>query len=240
MSLRDSPIVTMVNSAVFVTAAVSAVIGWVSWVVTFTPWSRLMPSVYFVPFFTLAFPLFGWSIFVAASPRGREPRRREPADLLEAVPRGARALIAVAGAAAGASFVTAMAALPGQPGYDPSSHRYSYDDHGTLIPATRAGYLHAVAVQDRLFLGGAMLFTSIAAAVTYQERKRRKQSSAVQLTPLPRKICAQRRFRMSPRPLRGRPWPGSLPSATLEVPLVSPATEFAEEFASGAIHTQWL
>ena len=175
LSLRDTPIVTMVNSAVFVTATVSATICWVSWVVTFTPWARLMPSAYFVPFFTLAFPLFFWAIFVANSPRGGQSRRREAADLLEAVPRGARVLIAVTFAAAATSFVIGMAGLPGQPGYDPSTHRYSYDDHGTLIPATRAGYLHAVAAQDRLFLGGAMLFTTVAAAVTYQERKRRRE-----------------------------------------------------------------
>ncbi len=43
-----------------------------------------------------------------------------------------------------------------------------------LIPATRAAYLHAVAVQNRLFLGAALVFTSVAAAVTWRERNRRR------------------------------------------------------------------
>jgi hypothetical protein len=75
-------------------------------------------------------------------------------------------------------FVTSLAAmlsLPGQPEYEPGSRRYVYDNHGELIPATRAAYLHAVAVQNRLFLGAALVFTSVAVAITWQERNRRRR-----------------------------------------------------------------
>ena len=74
-----------------------------------------------------------------------------------------------------ASFVTAMPSLVGQPEYDKGKHRYFYDDHGTLIPATRTGYLHAVAAQNRLFLGVALVFLTAAVAITWDERNRRRR-----------------------------------------------------------------
>jgi hypothetical protein len=81
---------------------------------------------------------------------------------------------ATARAVAVASFVTAMPSLTGQPEYDKPKHRYFYNDHGTLIPATRTGYLHAVAAQNRLFLGVALVFLAAAVAITWDERNRRR------------------------------------------------------------------
>jgi hypothetical protein len=159
-----------INTAVCLTGTVSAVLGWVSWVVTFTPWSRFMPAAYFVPFFVVTFPLFGWSLFVL--PRYKVPRRRHPADMLQALPRRAQVLVAAAVPAAAVSFLSGLSGLQGQPEYDPRSGRYFYDDHGVLIPTTRASYMHAVAAQNRIFLGVALVFTSYAAAVTYGKRSR--------------------------------------------------------------------
>lgn len=62
--VRGTPVVTWLNSAVCVIAAVSAVAVAVSWLLTFSPWTQFMSSGYFVPFFTLMFPLFGWAVFV--------------------------------------------------------------------------------------------------------------------------------------------------------------------------------
>ncbi len=76
--------------------------------------------------------------------------------------------------AAGVSFLTGIGSLPGQPGYDPAKHRYFYDNGGTLIPATHVGYLHAVAAQNRLFLGVTLVFTWAAAAIAWGERSRRR------------------------------------------------------------------
>lgn len=174
MDVRDSPLVTVLNSAVCVIAAALAAAVAASWLLTFTPWTQFMSSSYFVPFFTLMFPLFGWSVFVLSVVRRPQGARRRPADLLKEFPRAKVPLI-VTGAAAVVSFLTGMASLPGQPGYDPGRRRYFYDDHGTLIPATRAGYLHAVAAQNRLFLGVSLVFITAAVVITWDERNRRRR-----------------------------------------------------------------
>ena len=165
---------TILNSAVCFIAAPTAAVTAVSWLLTFTPWARFMPDVFFVPLFFLTFPLFGWSVFVLSVVRRPPGSRRQPADPLKEIPR-ARVPLALAGAAAVASFVTAMPSLVGQPEYDKGKHRYFYDDHGTLIPATRTGYLHAVAAQNRLFLGVALVFLTAAVAITWDERNRRRR-----------------------------------------------------------------
>jgi len=172
--VRDSPVVTVLNSAVCVIALPIAAVAAVSWLLTFTPWARFMSDVYFVPLFFLTFPLFGWSVFILSVVRRPPGSRRQTADPLKEIPR-ARVPLALAGAAAVASFVTAMPSLTGQPEYDKGKHRYFYNDHGTLIPATRTGYLHAVAAQNRLFLGVALVFLTAAVAITWDERNRRRR-----------------------------------------------------------------
>src|ERR1700731_4451856 len=135
----------MLNLAVFFLAAASAVAGGVSWLLTFPPWTQFMPSGYFQPFFLLMFPLVGWSVFIRSA-RRQGQGRRQATGLLDEFPRRWRvALAAILIAVFGASLA-AIASLPGQPEYEPGSRRYVYDNHGVLIPATRAAYLHAVAV----------------------------------------------------------------------------------------------
>ncbi len=174
MDVRDTPVVRWLNSAVCLVAAASATAVAASWLLTFTPWTQFMSGSYFAPFFFLMFPLFGWAVFVTNVLRRPAGSRRPPADLLKEVPRGARVPLIAAGVAAGVSFLTGIGSLPGQPGYDPAKHRYFYDDGGTLIPATHAGYLHAVAAQNRLFLGVTLVFTLAAAAIAWGERSRRR------------------------------------------------------------------
>jgi len=146
----------------------------VSWALTFTPWTQWMPPSYFVPFFVLAFPLFGWAVFVLRRRYSGTARRR--IDPLELMPKGARVPFGLLFFAVLIGFGLSMSSLPGQPEYDPGSHRYFYDDHGTPVPTTRAGYLHAVAAQDRLFLGGALVFTSVALIIAWEERRRQREA----------------------------------------------------------------
>jgi hypothetical protein len=205
----------MLNSAVFFTAAASALVAGVSWLLTFTPWTQFMSSGYFAPFFFLMFPLFGWGVFVSSVWRpGRN--RRQVTDLLDEFPRRIRVAFGIIAAAVFVTFLLAKSSLPGQPEYEPGSLRYVYDEHGVLVPTTHAAYLHAVAVQNRLFLGFVMLFTSVAAAVTWQERNRR-------------------RGRVTPegwlRPARPRP-KIPLPAAAL---VVAAAVALAGTIASGAL-----
>jgi hypothetical protein len=137
----------MLNSAVFFTAAASALVAGVSWLLTFTPWTQFMSSGYFAPFFFLMFPLFGWGVFVSSVWRpGRN--RRQVTDLLDEFPRRIRVAFGIIAAAVFVTFLLAKSSLPGQPEYEPGSLRYVYDEHGVLVPTTHAAYLHAVAVQN--------------------------------------------------------------------------------------------
>ncbi len=176
----------MLTSVVLVLGTASAAIGGVSWVLTFTPWTQWMPSSYFVPFFTLAFPLSFWAVFVLTRGRRRKDRRR--LDMLQVIPPGARVPFGALFVAVWISLFVSVGSLPGQPEYEPGSQRYYYDDHGTLVPATRAGYLHAIATQDRLFLGAALVFTSFATIVAWGERKRQRDLIGPGRTPRPRPV----------------------------------------------------
>jgi hypothetical protein len=187
LRIRDTPLFSALNSVVFFVAVTSAVAGGVSWLLTFTPWTSFMSASYFVPFFVLAFPLVGWSVLVVfmrhpeRRSRGRlsrqqrqEQARAQQTALLEAIPARLRIPLGALFAAVVVATLLSRSALPGSPEYDPTSRRYYSNSHGTLTPITRAAYLHAVTAQDQLFLGGALLFTSIAVAVTWQERRLRR------------------------------------------------------------------
>jgi len=191
LHVRDTPLVTMLNSAVCFIAAASAVVGGVSWLLTFTPWTQFMSSGYSIPFFYLTFPLFGWSVVVLTFVRRPDRDQRLPVSLVKELPRGFRIPFVLLFVAVWATGLAAITSLHGQPEYEPGLRRYVYDDHGVLIPATRAAYLHAVVVQNRLFLGVAMLFTFVAVAVTWDERSRRR-----------RDVVTPRRWRhpVKPRP----------------------------------------
>lgn len=171
---RDSRGVTVLNSTVCFVATAAATAAAVSWLVTFTPWARYLPTAYFVPLFILVFPLAGWSAYVLkAGQRPREPGQPPAEPLLEL--ERVKIPIALAGSVAIVSFGTAIPSLAsGTPGYDRRHHRYFYNLHGTLVPATRTGYLHAIAAQNRLFLGFALIFLTGAAVVTREARSRRR------------------------------------------------------------------
>lgn len=165
-SLVDTPLFAIFNAGVCVTAAIVAAACWISWAVTFTPWAQHLPSALFVPFFVLVFPLFGWSVWLQTVARRPAGARRPSADWMKAIPRGGRILVALAAAAAVAGRSTAASALGGQPGYDPATHRYVLDNHGNLTPVSRAAYLHALAVQNRLVLGVTLVFITVALGIT--------------------------------------------------------------------------
>jgi hypothetical protein len=216
LRVRDTPAFTRLNLAVLFTAAASALVGGVSWLLTFTPWTQFMSSGYFQPFFLLIFPLFGWSVFVR-SVRRPERDRRQATGLLNEFPPRWRLTFGLIVTAVFATSLAAMVSLPGQPEYEPGSRRYVYNDHGTLIPATRAAYLHAVAVQNRLFLGAALVSTSFAVAITWQERNRRRRDL---VTP-----------RGGPRPVRPHP---KIPLLAAALALTA-AVALAGSIASGAL-----
>jgi hypothetical protein len=173
-SFAGTPLFAILNAGVCAIAAIAAAACWISWAVTFTPWAPHLPSALFVPFFVLAFPLFGWSVWLQAVARRPAGARRASADWIKAIPRAGRVLVGVAVAAAVAGGSTAMTALGGQPEYDPATHQYVLDSHGNLTLVSRAAYLHALAVQNRLFLGGALVFITVAFCVAYGDWSRHR------------------------------------------------------------------
>ncbi|HEX4288863.1 MAG TPA: hypothetical protein VH021_08110, partial [Trebonia sp.] len=140
MRVRDTPLFSVLNSAAFFIAAASAAVGGTSWVLTFTTWTSFMSPSYFTPFFVLAFPLVGWSVFAVHRRHpgwrgGRRVNRQQRKDrahaqqaaLLAAIPARLRIPLGVLVAAV---VVTSLLSpsLPGAPGYDPSTGHYFYDD----------------------------------------------------------------------------------------------------------------
>ena len=75
LAVGDTPIITLLNSAVYFLAAACATACGVSWLATFTPWTQFMSANYDIPFFVAMFPLFGWSVFVVQARRRGAPRR---------------------------------------------------------------------------------------------------------------------------------------------------------------------
>src|SRR4029077_15451011 len=78
----DSPVVTILNSAVCFIAAPTAAVTAVSWLCPSAAWARFIPAVFFVLLFFLPFPLFGWSVFVLSVVRRPPGTRRQAADPL--------------------------------------------------------------------------------------------------------------------------------------------------------------
>jgi hypothetical protein len=196
-SFTDTPLFAMLNTGACVTAAIVAAACLISWAVTFTPWAGHLPSTVFVPFFILAFPLFAWSVWLLAAARRRPGPWRPSADWFSAIPRGCQVLVALAIAAAVAGGLTAVGALGGQPGYDPATHQYSLNNHGTLTVVSRAAYLHALAAQNRLFLGVTLVFLTAAFSITYGDWSRNRPGSSSLRGSFP--------LRRLPRPDRPRP-----------------------------------
>jgi hypothetical protein len=185
-SFADTPLFAFLNAGVCVIAAIAAAACWISYAVTFTPWAQHLPSALFMPFFLLAFPLFGWSVWLQAVVRRPAGAGRVPGSWIKAIPRAGRVLVAAAAAAAVAGGSTAITALGGQPEYDPATHRYVLNSHGNLTAVSRAAYLHALALQNRLFLGGTLVFITVAFCIAYADWSRhRLEGSPLRWFPRP-------------------------------------------------------
>ena len=179
---------TVVNAVVCVVGTAVSLAALVGLLVTFLPGtSALGPDAFVVPF-VLAFPLWGWMFLVLArrphpalgggstGPRASDRRWTGVGSLIDAVPVPARVVLPVVFLGAWLIGLTAIGGLRGQPEIDPTTGRYVENDHGRLLPVSRADYLHAVAVQNRLFLSVALVFTSIATAVAWGEWSRRRRA----------------------------------------------------------------
>jgi len=143
-----------------------------------------MPDWIFAPFFTFA--IVAAIVTVATIAISHGSRSLQGLRLVRRLPLGLVALLVVLGAA---FFVTGPAELfrsvPGQPGYNPSTHQYYFDNHGGIIPTDRAHYLAAVATQTRAFLSFAIGATCVVILLGLTELRRRRMAVVPRLGEIP-------------------------------------------------------
>jgi hypothetical protein len=65
--------------------------------------------------------------------------------------------------------ITSITSIGGQPTV--SGGHYYLNDHGSLIPVTKAGYEHALVLQQRIFTGIPSIFFALGALVHYPRRR---------------------------------------------------------------------
>ena len=129
---------------------------------TYLPGTPFVPTGLVLLLFVGVFPTF----FIALWRAGYGGRRIRLWDILDGVP-GLAVLGCVALLIISSTLVVgpAVSNLPGQPEID--NGRYEFNDHGQLIPATKAAYEHGVALNDRVFGGGALIFYTVAAVLSW-------------------------------------------------------------------------
>lgn len=186
----DSPAFTILNTAACVVGTLSLAVAAPLVVLTFLDRSPLGTGEFSAPF-GLVFPLWAW-MFVTLYQRGLVRRRGRRygtwftgggatrgrwRNTVALIPRPLRFVAIGLFAASWIVGATGTKGLGGQPQYDPTTGRYSLNDHGYPVPVSHAGYVHAVALQNRLFLSVAMAFTAIATAVAWGEWQRRRETS---------------------------------------------------------------
>jgi len=188
---------TTINS-VFLVLAIFVLVGdFVTWSLSFASPHFVMPDWIFAPFFAFTFVAFFVAVLAMQSAHGWK-NRRIPINFkrFTSLPGVAKAaLVALAIVAVWSGPVSLFTGVPGQPGYNATTHQYYYDDHGAITLTTRAHYLAASAVQTRAFISYAMLFTIFAILIMDSERRFRRSvviapvsSFAVSTSPAPRFI----------------------------------------------------
>lgn len=184
----DTPIATVINAVACTIGALSLTAAIVLSILTFFDKSPFGTGE-FVPSFTLIFPLWGWGFVVLAGNGLVRTRRRTPfatgagfggsRSIMGLAPLRARRVVPILVCAGLVSAASSLNSLGGQPEFDASTHKFALDDHGVLTDVSYAAYVHAVALQNRLFLSGAIVFSSLATAVALGEWQRRRAAPSV-------------------------------------------------------------
>lgn len=189
----DSPAAGVLNVAalsvgVFVLGCIVLLLGWtlLGPVENFMPWPAAV-------LFVFIFPLFFWAIAISI---GRSQRAGERLELtgprmrrrqlnrggiplpLKFLPRWATGVMVAVFVLCWISGMLVFASndLPGQPSYNPTTSTYSANNHGSVIPLSKAKYDQAVRAQDRLFLSVELAFVVVAVGAASDELIRRRRS----------------------------------------------------------------
>jgi hypothetical protein len=175
---------TELMKALVVAAVICLVSDLVIWGLTFASPSLVMPDWIFAPFF--AFGILGTLVTVAVIVTSHGRHSLDGIRLVRRLPVWLVAGLIVLGAV---FFITGPAQLfrsvPGQPGYNASTHQYYFDNHGEVIPTDRAHYLSAVATQTRFFLSFAIVITCVMILLSGAELRRRRVVTVPRLSEIP-------------------------------------------------------
>jgi hypothetical protein len=144
-------------------ASVLAAIGGLMWLLSFVPGSPTAPFWGFVvfPCFALMFPVFFVTIIDANLRRRGRSGLRSPLPLKLPGWRGAAAGVIFVGVWLASMAVFFGGGLTGQP--FERDGRYFTDNHGTETEVTRDDWLEQNALSSRLFAGGVLVFSGLAA-----------------------------------------------------------------------------
>jgi hypothetical protein len=176
---------TALVETLVVAAGICLVSDLVIWGLTFASPSLTMPDWIFAPFF--GFGIVGTLATVAMIVTSHGRRSLDGIRLVRRLPVWLVAGLIVLGAV---FFITGPAQLfrrvPGQPGYNASTHQYYFDNHGDVIPTDRAHYLSAVATQTRGFLSFVIVVTCVMILLGGAELRRRRVVAVPRLSEIPK------------------------------------------------------
>jgi hypothetical protein len=131
---------------------------------TLAPGAPVVPQWPQFVLFPLIFVVHFSSVLRLTSDRGRLRWREFLAGLPPALILGFIVLFVGAWAIGG----SAISSIAGQPTI--SGGHYFLNDHGTLIPVTKAAYEHALVLQQRIFTLGPSVFFALGVLVHYPRR----------------------------------------------------------------------
>jgi len=169
-------ITTEINLVFLILAIVALVGDVVIWSLSFASPDIVMPDWIFAPFFAFAIVNGFVAIVDRQLVRGwKNGRMPVSADRFKELPNVVKVtFVVLAIAALWSGPVSLFIGVPGQPGYDPQTRQYFFNDHGVVTLTNRAHYLAASALQTRGFISISLLVTVLTVVVMDGERRFRR------------------------------------------------------------------
>ncbi|HEX2894489.1 MAG TPA: hypothetical protein VHO29_10850 [Marmoricola sp.] len=120
----------------------------------------------FAPSFVLIFPLWGWAVVLLIARQSRTARNTGAPTAETGRYQAFLGFLLVAALCGAVSAIASVPAIAGgQPHFDATSGQYTLNNHGSFTVVSHSTYVRAVAGQMRLFLGGTLIFCTVAVAI---------------------------------------------------------------------------
>lgn len=180
LGFLDSGNARILNRISCIVGCVALAVALLLLLLTYVPGDALFGFAPVGVLFALNFPIFGWGVLVLL---GRQQRPGDPfrthagvgAMRLPYLPLWAMALGVAIIVLAGVVGSHTSGQLPGQPEYNVVSHRYTYDSHGATVTISKTRYEALVKIQNRLFLTGVLVFTTLGTGIAVDELIRQRK-----------------------------------------------------------------